>query len=102
MKFFDYGSAVIVMAFDEQGQADNYERMIEICKRSYVILIERVGFPAEDIIFDPNIFPIATGIDEHRNFSVDFIRACEWIKTNLAGTLISGGVSNMSFFVQRK
>ncbi len=92
-----YGSAVIVMAFDEQGQADNYERMIEICKRSYTILIERVGFPAEDIIFDPNIFPIATGIDEHRNFSVDFIRACEWIKTNLAGALISGGVSNMSF-----
>ncbi len=92
-----FGAAVIVMAFDEKGQADSYDRMIEICGRSYKVLTERVGFPAEDIIFDPNIFPIATGIEEHRNFSVDYIRACEWIKDNLPGASISGGVSNMSF-----
>ncbi|MBL6942581.1 MAG: methionine synthase [Rhodospirillales bacterium] len=92
-----YGAAVIVMAFDEQGQADSYERMIDICGRSYKVLTERVGFPPQDIIFDPNIFPIATGIDEHRNFSVDYIRACAWIKENLPGASISGGVSNMSF-----
>ena len=92
-----YGAAAIIMAFDEQGQADSYERMIEICGRCYKVLTERVGFPPEDIIFDPNIFPIATGIDEHRNFSVDYIRACEWIKANLPGASISGGVSNMSF-----
>ncbi|MDP6109178.1 MAG: dihydropteroate synthase, partial [Rhodospirillales bacterium] len=92
-----YGAAVIVMAFDEKGQADSHERMTEICERSYLVLTERVGFPPEDIIFDPNIFPIATGIDEHRNFSVDYIRACEWIKANLPYASISGGVSNMSF-----
>ena len=92
-----FGAAVIVMAFDENGQADSYERMTRICARSYKVLTERVGFPAEDIIFDPNIFPIATGIDEHRNFSVDYIGACEWIKANLPGASISGGVSNMSF-----
>ena len=92
-----YGAAVIVMAFDEKGQADSLERMTEICERSYLVLTERVGFPPEDIIFDPNIFPIATGIDEHRNFSVDYIRACEWIKANLPYASISGGVSNMSF-----
>ncbi len=92
-----YGAAVIVMAFDEKGQADSLERMTEICERSYLVLTERVGFPPEDIIFDPNIFPIATGIDEHRNFSVDYIRACKWIKANLPYASISGGVSNMSF-----
>ena len=92
-----YGAAIIVMAFDEKGQADSFERMTEICGRSYRVLTERVGFPPEDIIFDPNIFPIATGIDEHKNFSVDYIKACEWIKTNLPGASISGGVSNMSF-----
>ena len=92
-----YGAAVIVMAFDEKGQADSHERMTEICERSYLVLTERVGFPPEDIIFDPNIFPIATGIDEHRNFSVDYIRACKWIKANLPYASISGGVSNMSF-----
>jgi len=92
-----FGAAVIVMAFDEQGQADSYERMIDICQRSYDVLTKQVGFPPEDIIFDPNIFPIATGIDEHRNFSVDYIRACQWIKANLPGASISGGVSNMSF-----
>jgi len=92
-----YGAAVIVMAFDEQGQADSFERMIEICEKSYKILTEVVGLPAHDIIFDPNIFPIATGLDEHRNYSVDYINACAWIKANLPGALISGGVSNMSF-----
>ena len=92
-----YGAAIIVMAFDEQGQADSYERMIGICQRSYKVLTERVGFPPEDIIFDPNIFPIATGIDDHKNFSVDYINACKWIKENLPGASISGGVSNMSF-----
>jgi len=96
-KVRQYGAAVIVMAFDDKGQADSYERMIEICERSYKVLTEVVGFPAHDIIFDPNIFPIATGLDEHRNYSVDYINACKWIKKNLPGALISGGVSNMSF-----
>ncbi len=92
-----FGAAAVVMAFDENGQADSYERMIEICTRSYKVLTERAGFPASDIIFDPNIFPIATGIDEHRNFSVDYIKATKTIKETLPGALISGGVSNMSF-----
>ncbi len=92
-----FGAATIVMAFDEKGQADSYERMIEICGKSYKILTEEVGFPPEDIIFDPNIFPIATGIDEHSNFSKDFIQATAWIKENLPHAKISGGVSNMSF-----
>ncbi|WP_334127836.1 methionine synthase [Sneathiella sp.] len=92
-----YGAAVVVMAFDEKGQADTRERMVEICTRSYKILTEVVGFPAEDIIFDPNIFPIATGIDEHRNFSLDYIAATREIKATLPYTHVSGGVSNMSF-----
>jgi len=92
-----FGAAVVVMAFDEDGQADGYQRMIDICTRSYKILTEKVGFPAHDIIFDPNIFPIATGIDEHRNFSVDYIRATAAIKKTLPGAMVSGGVSNMSF-----
>ncbi len=92
-----YGAAVIVMAFDEQGQADNYERRIEICKRSYDILVEKVGFPRQDIIFDPNIFPVATGMDEHANNALDFFRATTWIKENLPGAKVSGGVSNVSF-----
>jgi 5-methyltetrahydrofolate--homocysteine methyltransferase len=92
-----YGAAVIVMAFDDKGQADSYERMIEICTRCYKILTEKVGFPPEDIIFDANIFPIATGIDEHRNFSVDYINAIREIKKTLPHALTSGGVSNMSF-----
>lgn len=92
-----YGAAAVVMAFDEEGQADSYERMVEICRRAYKLLTEQAGFRAEDIIFDPNIFPIATGIDEHRNFSVDYIRATETIKKELPGALVSGGVSNMSF-----
>ncbi|KAA3645955.1 MAG: methionine synthase [Bacteroidetes bacterium] len=93
----NYGAAVIIMAFDEKGQADNYERRIEICERAYKILTEVVGFPAEDIIFDPNILTIGTGIDEHNNYAVDFIKATKWIKENLPGALVSGGVSNVSF-----
>src|SRR6478752_224637 len=92
-----YGAAVIVMAFDEKGQADNYERRIEICKRSYDILVDEVGFPAEDIIFDPNIFPVATGMDEHKLNALDFFRATKWIRENLPYANISGGVSNVSF-----
>jgi 5-methyltetrahydrofolate--homocysteine methyltransferase len=92
-----YGAAVIVMAFDENGQADNYERRIEICKRSYDILVNEVGFPAQDIIFDPNIFPVATGMDEHKLNALDFFRATKWIKENLPYAHVSGGVSNVSF-----
>ncbi|MGA1540785.1 MAG: methionine synthase, partial [Chthoniobacterales bacterium] len=92
-----YGAAVIVMAFDEKGQADNFERRIEICQRAYKILVEEVGFPAEDIIFDPNILTVATGIEEHNNYAVDFIEATRWIKENLPYARVSGGVSNISF-----
>ncbi|WP_396182640.1 vitamin B12 dependent-methionine synthase activation domain-containing protein [Flavobacterium sp.] len=92
-----YGAAVIVMAFDENGQADTYERRIEICKRSYDILVDKVGFPAEDIIFDPNIFPVATGMEEHKLNALDFFRATKWIRENLPHANISGGVSNVSF-----
>jgi 5-methyltetrahydrofolate--homocysteine methyltransferase len=92
-----YGAAVIVMAFDEDGQADSYERRIQICERSYKILTEQVHFPAEDIIFDPNIFPVATGMDEHRQNAMDFFRATKWIRTNLPYAHVSGGVSNVSF-----
>ena len=92
-----YGAAVIVMAFDEKGQADSFERKTEICARSYKILTEDVGFPAEDIIFDPNIFAVATGIEEHALYGLDFIRATEWIRQNLPHAKISGGVSNVSF-----
>lgn len=92
-----YGAAVIVMAFDEEGQADSYERRIEICERSYKVLVEQVGFNPEDIIFDPNIFPVATGIEEHRQNALDFFRATKWIKENLPHAKVSGGVSNVSF-----
>ncbi len=92
-----YGAAVIVMAFDETGQADSYQRKIEICKRSYDVLVNQVGFPPEDIIFDPNIFAIGTGIEEHNNYGKDFIEATAWIKQNLPHAMISGGVSNISF-----
>ena len=92
-----YGAAVVVMAFDEDGQADSFERRIEICERSYRILTEQVHFPPQDIIFDPNIFPVATGIVEHNNNALDFFRATEWIKKNLPGAKVSGGVSNVSF-----
>ena len=96
-KVRQYGAAVIVMAFDEKGQADTFERKVEICTRSYKILTEVVGFPAEDIIFDPNIFAVATGIEEHNNYGVDFIEATRKIKATLPHALISGGVSNVSF-----
>ena len=92
-----YGAAVIVMAFDEKGQADTFERKIEICKRAYDLLVEEIGFPPEDIIFDPNIFAIATGIEEHNNYAVDFINATRWIRDNLPHAKVSGGVSNVSF-----
>ncbi|MEN9928467.1 MAG: hypothetical protein RLZZ231_388 [Bacteroidota bacterium] len=92
-----YGAAVIVMAFDEKGQADTYERRIEICKRSYDVLVDQVGFPAQDIIFDPNIFPVATGMEEHKLNALDFFRATKWIRENLPHAHISGGVSNVSF-----
>jgi len=92
-----YGAAVIVMAFDERGQADSLERRKEICGRSYKILIEKVGFPKTDIIFDPNIFPVGTGIDEHNNNAIDYFESTKWIKENLPGALVSGGVSNVSF-----
>ena len=92
-----YGAAAVVMAFDEQGQADTFARKTEICQRAYRILVEEVGFPPEDIIFDPNIFAVATGIEEHNNYAVDFIEATRWIKTHLPGAKVSGGVSNVSF-----
>jgi 5-methyltetrahydrofolate--homocysteine methyltransferase len=92
-----YGAATVVMAFDEKGQADTFERKTEICARAYRILVDEVGFPPEDIIFDPNIFAIATGIEEHANYAVDFIEATRWIKQNLPGAKVSGGVSNVSF-----
>ena len=92
-----YGAAVVVMAFDEEGQADTYERRISICRRAYDLLTGRVKFPPQDIIFDPNIFPMATGLEEHRNYALDFFRATEWIKKNLPGVHVSGGVSNVSF-----
>ncbi|MBU8883261.1 methionine synthase [Kaistella sp. DKR-2] len=92
-----YGAAVIVMAFDENGQADNYDRRIEICKRSYDILVSEIGFPSEDIIFDLNIFPVATGMEEHRKNALDFIEATKWVKENLPNVSVSGGVSNVSF-----
>ena len=92
-----YGAAVVVMAFNEKGQADTYEKRISICERSYRILVDLVKFPPQDIIFDPNIFPVATGIDEHRNYALDFFKATKWIKENLPWAKVSGGVSNVSF-----
>ncbi|WNH13581.1 methionine synthase [Thalassobellus suaedae] len=92
-----YGAAVIVMAFDEVGQADNYERRIEIAERSYRVLVDKVGFPSEDIIFDLNIFPVATGMEEHRRNAIDFIEATRWVRENLPNVSVSGGVSNVSF-----
>ncbi|MCL2715561.1 MAG: methionine synthase, partial [Alphaproteobacteria bacterium] len=92
-----HGAAVVVMAFDETGQADSFERKIAICQRAYTILVDELGFPPEDIIFDPNIFAIATGIPEHNNYAVDFIEAVRWIRQNLKGAHVSGGVSNLSF-----
>jgi 5-methyltetrahydrofolate--homocysteine methyltransferase len=96
-KVLKYGAAVVVMAFDEQGQAATYEDKIHVCERAYRILVDEVGFPAEDIIFDPNILTVATGMEEHNNYAVDFIRATRWIKKNLPHAKVSGGVSNISF-----
>ncbi|MCK9426108.1 MAG: methionine synthase [Ignavibacteriaceae bacterium] len=96
-KVLEYGAAVIVMAFDEQGQADSYERRIAICERAYKILVDEIGFPPHDIIFDPNILTVATGIDEHNNYAVDYIEATRWIKQHLPHAKVSGGVSNVSF-----
>ena len=92
-----FGAAVVVMAFDEQGQAVSYDDKIRICERAYILLTKTVGFPAEDIIFDPNILTVATGIEEHNNYAVDFFRSCKWIKENLPYAKVSGGVSNVSF-----
>jgi len=96
-KIRNYGAAVVVMAFDEKGQAATFERKIEICSRAYKILTEQVHFPPEDIIFDPNILTIGTGMEEHNNYAVDFIKTVEWIKANLPYAKVSGGVSNLSF-----
>ncbi|MDR5865810.1 methionine synthase [Halomonas koreensis] len=96
-KCMRYGAAVVVMAFDEQGQADTFARKAEICQRAYRLLVDEIGFPAEDIIFDPNIFAIATGIEEHDNYAVDFIEATRWIREHLPHAMVSGGVSNVSF-----
>ena len=92
-----YGAAVVVMAFDETGQADSFERKIEVCERSYKLLTEKIGFPAEDIIFDPNVLTVATGMEEHNDYAVAFIEATRWIKQNLPGAKVSGGISNVSF-----
>ena len=92
-----YGAAVIVMAFDEDGQADTLERRIEICERSYKVLVEQVNFPPEDIIFDPNVFPVATGMEEHKLNALDFFKSAKWIRENLPHAHVSGGVSNVSF-----
>jgi 5-methyltetrahydrofolate--homocysteine methyltransferase len=96
-KILDYGAAVIVMAFDEEGQADTYEKKINVCKRAYDILTNEVGFPAQDIIFDPNVLTVATGMEEHNNYALDYINAIKWIKQNLPLAKVSGGVSNVSF-----
>jgi 5-methyltetrahydrofolate--homocysteine methyltransferase len=92
-----YGAAVVVMAFDERGQADSYQRRIEVCKRAYDLLVEKVGFPPQDIIFDPNVLTVGTGMEEHANYALDFIRATKWIKENLPHAKVSGGISNVSF-----
>src|SRR4029077_5244958 len=92
-----YGAAAIVMAFDERGQADSFQRKIDICSRVYDLLTKRADFPASDIIFDPTILTIATGLEAHRNYAVDFLEATRWIKKNFPGARVSGGVSNISF-----
>ena len=96
-KIKQYGAAVVVMAFDEEGQADSYEKRVQMCERSYRILVDEVNFPPQDIIFDPNVFPVATGMDEHRKNALDFFQATRWIRENLPGSHVSGGISNVSF-----
>src|ERR1039457_6893258 len=92
-----YGAAVVVMAFDERGQADSFERRTDVCQRAYDLLVQKVGFPPQDIIFDPNVLTVGTGMEEHSNYAVDFIRATKWIKENLLHAKVSGGISNVSF-----
>ena len=92
-----YGAAAVVMAFDEKGQADTYERKIEVCERAYRLLVDKIGFNPHEIIFDRTVLAVATGMDEHNNYAVDFIRATGWIRKNLPGAHVSGGVSNLSF-----
>src|SRR5690606_38697918 len=92
-----YGAAMVVMAFDERGQADTFERRIEVCRRSYELLTQKAGIPPEDIIFDPNVLTVGTGIDEHANYGVGLLRATRWITENLPGARVSGGISNVSF-----
>lgn len=96
-KIRSYGAAVVVMAFDEKGQGDTFERKIEICERAYHLLTKKAGFPPQDIIFDPNVLAIATGMAEHSNYAVDFLKAVRWIKENLPYAKVSGGISNLSF-----
>src|SRR5256712_5954245 len=96
-----YGAAVVVMAFDEKGQADSLERRIEVCRRAYELLTQRVRFPPEDIVFDPNIFAVATGLEEHARYGIDYIEAVRWIRQNLAGAKVSGGGSKLSFSLRR-
>ncbi len=96
-KIKQYGAATVVMAFDEHGQADTYEKRVQMCERSYRILVDKVNFPPEDIIFDPNVFPVATGMEEHRKNAIDFFQATRWIRENLPGAHVSGGISNVSF-----
>jgi 5-methyltetrahydrofolate--homocysteine methyltransferase len=96
-KIKQYGAAVIIMAFDEQGQADNFQRRIDICKRSYELLVNQIHFSPQDIIFDPNIFPVATGMEEHKRNALDYFEATQWIRKNLPHAGVSGGVSNVSF-----
>ena len=97
-----YGAAVVVMAFDERGQADSFERRIAVCQRAYDLLLQKVGFPPQDIIFDPNVLTVGTGMEEHANYAVDFIRATKWIKENLPLAKVSGGISNVSFSLPRQ
>ena len=97
-----YGAAVVVMAFDERGQADSFERRTEVCQRAYDLLVQKVGFPPQDIIFDPNVLTVGTGMEEHANYAVDFIRATKWIKENLPLAKVSGGISNVSFQLSRQ
>src|SRR5207247_5309853 len=92
-----YGAAVVVMAFDERGQADTFERRIAVAQRAYDLLTQKVGFPPQDIIFDPNVLTVGTGLEEHNNYAVDFIRATRWIKENLPHAKVSGGISKISF-----
>ena len=97
VKARQYGASIVVMAFDEQGQADTFERRIEILKRAYTILVHEIGIPANEVILDPNVLTVGTGLEEHRRYAVDYFQTVSWIKENLPGALVSGGISNVSF-----